>query len=114
MLETLVYEAPVVKEERNTEAGITKVTILIEDEEFTGTAKLHPDDADFDSKRVGRKIALSRARIRALLALGKQARQILAKEKRSLYRYIRYQDNFVKAIKQRRKILQALDKARNK
>lgn len=59
-----IYDAPInVSYEPN---GITKATLIYDDIEFTGTATLHPDDIDMESKIVGGTVAHMHAIIAAL------------------------------------------------
>lgn len=48
------------------EDKLTTVTLFYKGKMYSGTAQLHPDDSEFFSERVGKTIALSRARIAIL------------------------------------------------
>lgn len=59
-----IYNAPVTVIVNND--NITIVGIDYNGLQFIGTAKIHPEDKDFNSKKVGKNIATSRARIKIL------------------------------------------------
>lgn len=62
-----IYKAePIIRPTGN--STITAVSIKYNGQSYTGTAICHPDDKDFYSRKVGQRIALSRARIAAMKA----------------------------------------------
>lgn len=61
-----IYDTLVDWTEVDEEAGMVSVSITYGGNRFVGTAFLHPHDKDFFSHKVGRQIATSRARTKAL------------------------------------------------
>lgn len=63
-----IYKAPVIRKSYRDDIGETSVVIRYNGKNYRGKAILHIDDRDFYSSKVGRTIALSRARISAMKA----------------------------------------------
>lgn len=58
------------------DVGICKIWLTFQGKTYCGTAQLSPADKDFFSEKVGLNIALSRARIKLLKDMTKQAKYI--------------------------------------
>lgn len=81
-----IYKAPIVTEVINENIGDTIIGILYDGKLFTGNAKLAENDKGFYSYRVGRNIALSKARMNAMNYEIKKSRKEME------YRYDFYQE----------------------
>lgn len=81
-----IYKAPMVAEAVDENIGDTIIGILYDGELFIGNAKLAENDKGFYSYKVGRNIALSRARMNAINYEIKKSR------KEMKYRYDFYQE----------------------
>lgn len=64
---TAIYNAPVTSAEYDDERGYVQVIIKYNGQSYGGIARLHKEDKGLFSPRVGRRIAISRARLAALL-----------------------------------------------
>lgn len=65
---TAIYKAPVIRSSFRNDIGETSVVIKYNGKNYWGRAILHIEDKDFYSSKVGRHIAISRARINAMKA----------------------------------------------
>ena len=83
---TAIYKAPIVAEAIDENIGSTIIRILYNRKMFIGSAKLSESDKDFYSYRVGRNIALSKARIEVINY------EIKKSKKEMKYRYDFYQE----------------------
>lgn len=83
---TAIYKAPIVTEAIDENIGGTIIGILYNGKLFTGNAKLAENDKGFYSYRVGRNIALSKARMNAMNYEIKKSRKEME------YRYDFYQE----------------------
>lgn len=81
-----IYKAPMVAEAVDENIGDTIIGILYDGELFIGNAKLAESDKGFYSYRVGRNIALSKARMNAMNYEIKKSRKEME------YRYDFYQE----------------------
>lgn len=81
-----IYKAPIVTEVIDENIGDTIIGILYDGKLFTGNAKLAENDKGFYSYRVGRNIALSKARMNAMNYEIKKSRKEME------YRYNFYQE----------------------
>ena len=81
-----IYKAPMVAEAIDENIGGTIIGILYNGKMFIGSAKLSESDKDFYSYRVGRNIALSKARIEVINY------EIKKSKKEMKYRYDFYQE----------------------
>lgn len=81
-----IYKAPIVTEVIDENIGDTIIGILYDGKLFTGNAKLAENDKGFYSYRVGRNIALSKARMNAMNYEIKKSRKEME------YRYDFYQE----------------------
>lgn len=81
-----IYKAPMVAEAVDENIGDTIIGILYDGKLFTGNAKLAENDKGFYSYRVGRNIALSKARMNAMNYEIKKSRKEME------YRYDFYQE----------------------
>lgn len=81
-----IYKAPMVAEAVDENIGDTIIGILYDGKLFTGNAKLAENDEGFYSYRVGRNIALSKARMNAMNYEIKKSRKEME------YRYDFYQE----------------------
>ena len=81
-----IYKAPMVAEAVDENIGDTIIGILYDGKLFTGSAKLAENDKDFYSYRVGKNIALSKARMNAMNYEIKKSRKEME------YRYNFYQE----------------------
>ena len=81
-----IYKAPIVAEIVEENIGDTVIGILYDGKLFTGNAKLAESDKGFYSYRVGRNIALSKARMNAMNYEIKKSRKEME------YRYDFYQE----------------------
>lgn len=83
-----IYQAPKEFEIRQEEDySIVLATIFYNGQSYEGIASLHPEDADFFSEKVGKTIALSRARQEALTYAIYEA-QTIAEIKYRLYQEV--------------------------
>lgn len=83
---TAIYKAPIVTEAIDENIGGTIIGILYNGKLFAGNAKLAENDKGFYSYRVGRNIALSKARMNAMNYEIKKSRKEME------YRYDFYQE----------------------
>lgn len=81
-----IYKAPTITQVVNEKSGICIVGINYNGKIFSGRAKLAESDKDFFSEKVGKTIALSKARINAMQYEMKKTRKELQ------YRYDYYQE----------------------
>ena len=81
-----IYKAPTITQLVNEKSGICIVGINYNGKIFSGRAKLAESDKDFFSEKVGKTIALSKARINAMQYEMKKTRKELQ------YRYDYYQE----------------------
>lgn len=81
-----IYKAPIITEVIDENIGDTIIGILYDGKLFTGNAKLAENDKGFYSYRVGRNIALSKARMNAMNYEIKKSRKEME------YRYDFYQE----------------------
>lgn len=81
-----IYKAPTITQLVNEKSGICIVGINYNGKIFSGRAKLAENDKDFFSEKVGKTIALSKARISAMQYEIKKTRKELQ------YRYDYYQE----------------------
>lgn len=79
-----IYQAPKTFMQEN---ATTVATVYYNGQKYTGMATLHPEDMDFNSEKIGRTIALSRARQAAIKAALKTSKQI-ATIKSQMYREV--------------------------
>lgn len=79
---TAIYNAPIVID--NFDQSISRVGIEYNGKTYIGFSYLHPQDKDFQSEKIGKNIALSRARIYALQYEYNKAK-IEAQIKRQMY-----------------------------
>lgn len=95
----------------------TTVIIEINGIKFLGHSSLNPKDKDFDSDRVAKKIATSRARIAAFNYFIENAaneeeqfqlRKAKKIENKVLYKYIENQEKFIQEIRHRREMVNSL------
>lgn len=71
---TAIYNAPIANKIIDVTHNTVQVNINYNGKSYIGIARLHPNDKDFFSRKVGYNIALSRARLSAMKAELKAAR----------------------------------------
>lgn len=84
---TAIYNAPIAHERIPKQWGTTYVSINYNGKSYLGTAMCIPEHKDFFSPRIGRQIAKSRARLKAL-ADAYQSAETEASMKERLYREV--------------------------
>lgn len=87
---TAIYKAPVVGKAVLPDAGEVSIIIQYQGRIYQGIALLHPEDKDFFSEKVGCNIALSRARIEALVDTLHETRQEAKYKEQMLYEVTRF------------------------